>query len=163
MLSEAPVRVALPEGQRKLVYVFSAFVPVPYVTAHLRTPAKLEQVVTAQSTINSDGSYAVPAMIVIGDLSRTPAKHGLLLALKCTFELLHFGYVTQWETFRRAVYTHQLLYHEDTSLPRQFLFYSRFTSVDSGHVRMLIRGYINHLCGRTPTDLRTGIPAPKPV
>jgi 8-oxo-dGTP pyrophosphatase MutT (NUDIX family) len=39
VLSDAPVRVALPDGQRQLVYVFSACVPVPYVTTHLRTPA----------------------------------------------------------------------------------------------------------------------------
>jgi 8-oxo-dGTP pyrophosphatase MutT (NUDIX family) len=32
LLRDAPVRVALPEGQRELVYVFSASVPVPYVT-----------------------------------------------------------------------------------------------------------------------------------
>jgi hypothetical protein len=25
---------------------------------------------------------------------------------------------------------------------------------------MFIRGYINHLCGETPTDLRVGVPAP---
>jgi hypothetical protein len=25
---------------------------------------------------------------------------------------------------------------------------------------MLIRGYINQLCGQTPTDLRMGVPAP---
>jgi hypothetical protein len=25
---------------------------------------------------------------------------------------------------------------------------------------MLIKGYINHLCGETPTDLRMGVPAP---
>jgi hypothetical protein len=34
--------------------------------------------------------------------------------------------------------------------------YPRFTSVDSNHVWMLIRGYINQLCGQTPTDLRMG-------
>jgi 8-oxo-dGTP pyrophosphatase MutT (NUDIX family) len=46
LLSDAHVRVALPIGQ--LVYVYSAFVPIPYVTTHLRTPAQLEQIVTAQ-------------------------------------------------------------------------------------------------------------------
>jgi 8-oxo-dGTP pyrophosphatase MutT (NUDIX family) len=34
-LSDAHVRVALPEGQQ-LVYVYSAYVPVPFVTSHLR-------------------------------------------------------------------------------------------------------------------------------
>jgi 8-oxo-dGTP pyrophosphatase MutT (NUDIX family) len=37
LLSDAPVRVALPIGQQ-LVYIYSASVPVPYVTTHLRTP-----------------------------------------------------------------------------------------------------------------------------
>jgi 8-oxo-dGTP pyrophosphatase MutT (NUDIX family) len=46
MLSDASVRVALPVGQR-LVCVYSASVPVPYVTTHLRTPAQLEQAVIA--------------------------------------------------------------------------------------------------------------------
>jgi hypothetical protein len=82
MLSDVPVRVALPEGQRQLVYVFSASVPVPYVTANLRTHAKLEQDATAQSTINSDGSYVVPATIDINGVSLSPAKHELLPALK---------------------------------------------------------------------------------
>jgi 8-oxo-dGTP pyrophosphatase MutT (NUDIX family) len=54
LLSDAPVSVALPVGQ--LVYVYTASVPVPYVTTHLRTHAQLEQVVIAQSTINPDGS-----------------------------------------------------------------------------------------------------------
>jgi hypothetical protein len=73
-------------------------------------------------------------------------------------ELLHFGYVTQWETFRRAVYSAQALFHDDTTIPRQFFMYPRFSSVDFGHVWLLIRGYINHLCGETPTDLRVGMP-----
>jgi hypothetical protein len=77
MLSDAPVGVALPYGQQ-LVYVFSAYVLVPYVTTHLRTPAQLEHVVTAQSTINHDGSYVVPETIDIGGLSLAPAKQGLL-------------------------------------------------------------------------------------
>jgi hypothetical protein len=33
-------------------------------------------------------------------------------------------------------------------------------SVDSCPVWLLIRGYINHLCGHTPTDLRMGAPIP---
>jgi 8-oxo-dGTP pyrophosphatase MutT (NUDIX family) len=73
LLSDAPVRVALPVGQQ-LVYVYSASVHVTYVTTHLRTPAQLEHAVTAQSTINPDGSYVVPKTIDIGDLSLTPAK-----------------------------------------------------------------------------------------
>jgi 8-oxo-dGTP pyrophosphatase MutT (NUDIX family) len=46
LLSDAPVRVALLVGQH-LVYVYSASVPVPHVTTHLRMPAQLEQAVTA--------------------------------------------------------------------------------------------------------------------
>jgi 8-oxo-dGTP pyrophosphatase MutT (NUDIX family) len=87
MLSDAPVRVALPEGQRQLVYIFSAAsLPVPYVTANLRTHTKLEDVDTAQSTINPYGSYVVPQKIDIDGLSLTPSKHGLLPASKHKFE-----------------------------------------------------------------------------
>jgi hypothetical protein len=134
MLTDAPVRVAILEGHRQLVYVFSTSVAVPYVTTHLRTPAQLEQVVTAQSTINPNGSYVVPETIDIDGLSLTPAKQGLLPVLKRKYELLHFGYVTQWETFRRVVYTHQVLCHDDTSIPRQFLMHPRFAYVNSGRV-----------------------------
>jgi ADP-ribose pyrophosphatase YjhB (NUDIX family) len=159
MLSDAPARVALPEGQQ-LVYVYSASVPVPFVTSHLRTPTQLEQAVTSQSTINPDGSYVVPETIDIGGLNLTPAKTGLLRALKHKSELLHFGYVTQGETFRRAVYTSQALFHDDTTIPRQFFMYPRFSSVGSSHVWLLIRGHINKLCGESPTDLRVGLPMP---
>jgi hypothetical protein len=68
--------------------------------------------------------------------------------------------VTQRETFRRAVYTSQAPFHDDTTIPRKFFTYPRFSSVDSGHVWLLIRGYINQLCGETPTDLHVGIPMP---
>jgi hypothetical protein len=80
--------------------------------------------------------------------------------MKHKSELLHFGYVTQWETFRRAVYSSQALFHDDTTIPRQFFMYPRFLSVDSGPVWLLIRGYINQLCGETPTDLRVETPTP---
>jgi 8-oxo-dGTP pyrophosphatase MutT (NUDIX family) len=159
LLSDVHVRVALPEGQHN-VYVYSASVPVSFATSQLRTPAQLEQVVTALSTINSDGSYVVPETIDIGGLNLTPAQTGLLPAVKRKSDLLHFGYVTQWKTFRRAVYTHQPLLHDDTTIPRQFFMYSRFTSVDSSPVWLLIRGHINQLCGETPTDLRVGMPMP---
>jgi hypothetical protein len=126
----------------------------------LRTPAHLEQAVTAQSTINPDGSYVVPETLDIGDLNLTPAKTGLLPSMKHKSELLHFGYVTQRETFRRAFYTSQALFYDDTTIPRQFFMYPRFSSVDYGPVWLLIRGYINQLCGETPTDLRVGMPMP---
>jgi hypothetical protein len=48
----------------------------------------------------------------------------------------------------------------DTTIPRQSFMYSRFTSIDFGHVWLLIRGHINRLCGETPTDLRVGLPMP---
>jgi hypothetical protein len=38
--------------------------------------------------------------------------------------------------------------------------YPRFSSVDSGPVWLLIRGYINQLSGHTPTDLRVNTPMP---
>jgi hypothetical protein len=116
MLNDAPVRVALLDGQQ-LVYAFSAYVIVPYVTAHLRTPAQLQEAVIAKSTINLDGSYVVPETIDIGGLSLTPAKDGLLPAMTRNHELLHFGYVTQWEIFCRALYTHQVLCYDGTPSP----------------------------------------------
>jgi 8-oxo-dGTP pyrophosphatase MutT (NUDIX family) len=99
LLRDAPVRVALHEGQRHFVYIFSASFPIPCVTANIRT-AELEQFVFAQSTIDPDGSYVVPTTIDIDGFSLTPAKQGLLPKLKRKSELLHFGYVTLWETFR---------------------------------------------------------------
>jgi hypothetical protein len=130
------------------------------VTTHLRTPAELEHAVTAQSTINDDGYHVVPETIDISGLSLTPAKKGLLPSLKQKNELLHFGYVTQCGIFRRAVYTPQVLCYDDPSVPRQFFMYPRFNAFDNGHVWLLIRGYINQLCGQTPTDLRMGAPMP---
>jgi hypothetical protein len=38
--------------------------------------------------------------------------------------------------------------------------YSRFTTVDSGPLWLLIRGYINQFFGEGPTDLRVGTPMP---
>jgi hypothetical protein len=105
LLSDAPVRVALLEGQQ-LVYAFLAFVPLPNVTTHSRTRAQLEQAVTAEPTINLDDSYVAPETIDIGGLLLTTAQPRLHPTLKCKHELLHFGYVTQWEIVRRAVYTH---------------------------------------------------------
>jgi hypothetical protein len=67
-----------------------------------------------------DGSYVVPETLDIGGPNLTPAKTGLLPAMKHKSELLHFGYVTQWETFRRAVYTSHALLYDDTTIPKQF-------------------------------------------
>jgi 8-oxo-dGTP pyrophosphatase MutT (NUDIX family) len=92
LLSDAPVRVALPVGQQ-LVYAYSASFPVPYVTTHLRTHAQLEQVVTARSTIDVDGSYVVPETIVIGGLSLTPSiRRGYFRPYEA--EKRHFTLVT---------------------------------------------------------------------
>jgi hypothetical protein len=141
-LSDAPVRIALPGGLQ-LVYVYSASVPVLFATSHLRTPAQVEHAVTSQSTISPDGTYVVPETINIDGLNLTPANTWLLHAKKHKSELLHFGYVTPWETFCRAVYSHNPVLQDDTSIPRQFFIYSRFTTVDSGYVWLLIRGHIN--------------------
>jgi hypothetical protein len=117
--------VSRPEEQHELVYVFSAYVPVAGVIANLRTHAKVEQDVIVQTTINHGGTHIVPKSIDIDGLSLTPTKTELLPAIIRKFELLRFGYVAQWETFRRAVTTYHLLCHDDKSLPRQFLFLSR--------------------------------------
>jgi hypothetical protein len=53
-----------------LIYVFLAFVHVPYVISNLRTPAKVEHAVT-------DGSFVVSTTIDIDGLSLTPSKIGL--------------------------------------------------------------------------------------
>jgi hypothetical protein len=112
LLSDAPVRVALPVGHQ-LAYIYSASVPVPYVTTHLRTPTQLEHAISAQSTINAHGSYVVPETIDIGGLSLKPARNGLLPSMKPKSELLHFGYMTKWEIFRRVVFTNQVLHYDD--------------------------------------------------
>jgi hypothetical protein len=96
-----PVRVSLHEGERQLVQDFSAFVLVPFVATNIRTPARLVEVVTTQSTINHDGTYVIPTTIdIIDGLSLTQAKSGRLTDVIRKFELLHFGCVAQWKTFR---------------------------------------------------------------
>jgi hypothetical protein len=114
-------------------------------------------------TINPDGSYVVPEAIDVGGLTLTPAKTGILPAMKHKSELLHFGYVTEWEIFLRAVYTSHALFYDDSSISRQFFMYPRFSSVDSRLVWLLIRGYINQLSGETQTDLRVGTPMPTTI
>jgi hypothetical protein len=43
----------------------------------------------------------------------------------------------------------------------QLFSHSRFTASDCGHVWMFIniKGFVNQLCDKTPTDLRMGVPA----
>jgi hypothetical protein len=130
------------------------------VTSCLRTPAEVLQVFTTHSTINHDGTYVVLESIDIDGLSLKPSKSGLLLAAQRKFELLHFGYVAQWEAFRGAGISKQLFSHDDTSLPRLLWFSPRFIGFDSRCVWMLIKGYINKLYGEIPIDLRMGVPAP---
>jgi hypothetical protein len=48
----------------------------------------------------------VPETINIDGLTLTPAQKGLLRAEKHKSELLHFGFVTHWELFFRAVRQH---------------------------------------------------------
>jgi hypothetical protein len=78
-LSNNHVRVPLLEDKHKLVYVFSASALVPSVVANIRTPTKLAQAVTTQSTINLDGTYVIHATIDIDGLSLTPTKTRQLL------------------------------------------------------------------------------------
>jgi hypothetical protein len=99
------------------------FTRLQFMFRTLRPIAQLEQAVTSKSTISPDGSYVVPETIDIGGLNLTPAKTGLLPAMKHKSEFLHFGYVTQWETFRRAIYKSQALFHDGTTIPRQFFMY----------------------------------------
>jgi hypothetical protein len=65
--------VPLPNWERQLVYVYSASIPVLYLTANLQTLAKVLQVVRAQSPTYRDGTYVVPQSIDIGGLSLTPS------------------------------------------------------------------------------------------
>jgi hypothetical protein len=50
--------------------------------------------------------------------------------------------------------------HDDTKLPRQPFFKPRLRAVDFGPLWMFLKGYINQLCGETPTDLHMRVPAP---
>jgi hypothetical protein len=58
----------------------------------MRSPPQLEHAVTAHSTINPDGFYVVPERIDVGGLNLTPAKTGLLPAMKHKSELRHLYY-----------------------------------------------------------------------
>jgi hypothetical protein len=124
-----------------VVYVFSASVPVANVTGDSRNFAKVEQATTAQSTISPYGTYVVPESIDIDGLWLTPTKIELIPSSIRKFELLHFGYVAQWETFRRAVTTNHLLCHDDTARAVSFIF-SFFNCRLKGHVWMSKKSYI---------------------
>jgi hypothetical protein len=49
------------------------------VTTNLPTPAKVNKVVTAMSTINLDGTYVFPSIVEIDGLTLTPSKTGFYL------------------------------------------------------------------------------------
>jgi hypothetical protein len=42
----------------------------------------------------------------------------------------------------------------------QLLFQPRFTAADSDPTWIFVKGYVNMMCGETPTDLRMEVPAP---
>jgi ADP-ribose pyrophosphatase YjhB (NUDIX family) len=151
--SDNHVRVPLIASKHQLVYVYAAYVPVPYVTANLRTLVNVDQVVTVQSTINLDGTYVVLASIDIDGLSLTQSKTWLIKESQRKFDLLHLGYNAPWEAFRGVVISKRLFAHDDTSLPRHIFFFIRFTTANSSLVWMLIKGSIDKRCGETPTVL----------
>jgi hypothetical protein len=95
----------------------------PYVTANLRTLATGEQVVSDQSSVYSDGTYTIPTSVDIDGLSLTLSKIGLAKKTQRKLELLHFGYVAQWEYFRDVVISRHLCLHKDTSLSMQLFFH----------------------------------------
>jgi 8-oxo-dGTP pyrophosphatase MutT (NUDIX family) len=144
MLSNNNVRVPLRASKHHLVYVVAAYLIVPYITANLRTKVEVSQVVTTQSTINPDGTYVVPSTIEIDGVKLTPLKTGLSKETQRKFELLHFGHVAQLEAFRSVVISKQLFAYDDTSLPRQLFFFTQCTASNSGHVWMLVKGYVKH-------------------
>jgi hypothetical protein len=51
--------------------------------------------------------------------------------------------------------------HRDNLLPKELFFQPHFTIANSRHVWILIKGYVNQLCGKTPTDLRIGVLPPE--
>jgi 8-oxo-dGTP pyrophosphatase MutT (NUDIX family) len=95
LLSNNQVPLSLLEGRHHHVYVFSAYVPLPFVATILRTHAKVEQAAIVQSTINPDGTYVVLESTYIDGFSLTPTMNGLLPSITRKFELLNFMYVAQ--------------------------------------------------------------------
>jgi hypothetical protein len=66
-----------------------------YVSASLRTPAKVEQAVIAQSIVHSVCTYTIPVTVAINGLSFTPSKICLARETQRKYELLHFRYVAK--------------------------------------------------------------------
>jgi hypothetical protein len=69
----------------------------------MRTLAIVEQAATVLSTIHLDGTYVVQATTDIDGLSLTPSNIGLVKETQRKYELLHFGYVGQWQSFQAVV------------------------------------------------------------
>jgi hypothetical protein len=61
MLSGNVVRVPLPDSKTQNVYVYAPYVIVPYVSANLRTPTKVEQDVLSQSIVQHNGFNVISA------------------------------------------------------------------------------------------------------
>jgi hypothetical protein len=78
------------------------------VITNLRTPAKVEQAVTSQSTVGLDGSYVISITFDIDGLSFTPTKIRRVIKTRRKYELLVFGYMAQGESFQAAVISRQL-------------------------------------------------------
>jgi ADP-ribose pyrophosphatase YjhB (NUDIX family) len=95
LLSGAHVRDSLPGDKLQHVYVYLAYIHVPYVNANLRTPIKVEHVVTAQSNIHHDGSYVAQTTMDIDGLTMTPYVTDIVKESQHKFELLHFGLLAQ--------------------------------------------------------------------
>jgi hypothetical protein len=102
LLRGNPVRVPSPARQHQSVYVFSVSAHAPYVTANLRTPAKVEQVVNALSTVHLGGTCVVSIVVDIDGLTLPPSKIWLVKETQRKCDLLHFGYVAHWESFPRG-------------------------------------------------------------
>jgi 8-oxo-dGTP pyrophosphatase MutT (NUDIX family) len=65
------VYVPLPDSKMQHVYEYDASALTPYGTNQLRKPLKVEQDVTAQSTVQPDSSYVVPTSITLAGLNVT--------------------------------------------------------------------------------------------
>jgi ADP-ribose pyrophosphatase YjhB (NUDIX family) len=90
LLSDNPVRLPLPASHHHLVHVFSASIHVPYVTANLRTSAKVEYPLIDQSVVHLYSTYVVPTTIDKDGLSIMPSKIGPAKETQRKYELLHF-------------------------------------------------------------------------
>jgi hypothetical protein len=74
------------------------------------------QVATLKSTIHCDSTYTIPSTVELDGPSLTLSKVGLIKETQLKYELLHFGYLAQWKSFRGVVVSRQLFLQEDTSL-----------------------------------------------